>query len=149
MGLQVDLLVAHFRNCSYYLNLRLNKKESKNKMNTLSITELPGIDASIGLKSAANKESLYRRLLAKFPANQGGFEQEFSASLANGDMPSCQKSAHTLKGLAGTLGMVNLMGYAADLEKACADQPDSIEAHLKTVVTELNKVLDGIARLEG
>ncbi len=57
--------------------------------------------------------------------------------------------AHTLKGVAGTLGARALQHSAAELEQASKDSaPEDLEERLAAVAARLKVVLDGISVLE-
>lgn len=111
------------------------------------LPDLPGIDITIGLRSTMNKEDLYRRLLLKFYHNQKNFEQEFNDSMP-ADMESAARIAHTLKGLAGSLGMTELYNSAQILESSCDERADNINIVLMDVVAKLKVVLEGLRSLD-
>jgi len=112
-----------------------------------SLFELPGIDASEGLKTTANNEALYGRLLNKFSDNQQNFSQEFKAHLENEDYISATKLAHTLKGLSANLGMKDLQQASLELEMACRENSDDVQIKFAQVKDRLNIVFNSLSQL--
>jgi HPt (histidine-containing phosphotransfer) domain-containing protein len=110
---------------------------------------LPGIDAKIGLAAAMGDVALYTRLLTMFRDSQRDFETRFLKASEQGDPADRQRAAHTLKGLAGTLGAQALETCAAALEVACINGAgaDRIVDLLQRTCVELDKVMAGLAVL--
>ena len=108
---------------------------------------LPGVDINLGLQITRNNETLYSRLLIKFRESNQSFEQEINETLNSGDTEAAARLAHTLKGVAGNLGMTNLHGATQVLEKAFHDEDESTALLLKDVVEKLKVVLDGLKGL--
>ncbi|KQZ71159.1 hypothetical protein ASD55_12880 [Rhodanobacter sp. Root561] len=114
-----------------------------------SLPPLPGIDAKIGLAAAMDDVALYTRLLTMFRDSQRDFETRFLKMSGQGDPADRQRAAHTLKGLAGTLGARALETCAAALELACINSAgaDRIVDLLQRTCVELDKVMAGLAAL--
>ncbi|MFU8765731.1 MAG: Hpt domain-containing protein, partial [Haliea sp.] len=94
-------------------------------------------------------DALYQRILRKFEQSNRQFQVTVRAAIAAGDWQTAQREAHTLKGLAGTVGADALAAVAAELESACGiDAPDQagILAALQAVAGELEPLLDAIAQ---
>jgi signal transduction histidine kinase/DNA-binding response OmpR family regulator len=109
--------------------------------------EFPGIHLETGLASTQGNRKLLLRLLAMFLREQGGFEADFRAALAEGDGAQATRLAHTLGSTAGTLGALGVQRAARGLEEACvaADGAAAIEPRLRAVLDELAPVLKGLA----
>lgn len=82
------------------------------------LPSVPGLDTANGLLRVAGNAELYRSLLTDFKAEQARYSRELAESLAGGDMARATRLAHTLKGLAGNLGAVDIQHAAAQLENA-------------------------------
>jgi HPt (histidine-containing phosphotransfer) domain-containing protein len=93
--------------------------------------------------------ALYTRLLTMFRDSQRDFETRFLKASEQGDPADRQRAAHTLKGLAGTLGARALETCAAALEVACINGAgaDRIVDLLQRTCVELDKVMAGLAVL--
>ncbi len=108
---------------------------------------LPGIDWKMGLRATMNNRSLYKRLLLKFYHSHQNFQQEFHEALQV-DTESAARTAHTLKGVAGNLGMNDLQQASLVLETACHQQSVDINKILYDVQNKLDLVLNGLKVLE-
>ncbi len=80
-----------------------------------TLRALPGIDQVAGLATCMGNQALYARLLVKF--RESGFVAEF----AQADPVALLLAAHTLKGVAGNIGALEVVTAAAALEQACRD----------------------------
>lgn len=119
----------------------------KQSIKNSSLYELVFIDATAGLKTTSNNEKLYRSLLSKFQNNQKDFEKEFREYLNNQDLGSATKSAHTLKGLAANLGMIQLQQSSLQLEMACRKTANNIEELFTQTLLELNRVFNELKNI--
>ena len=114
-----------------------------------AIDGLAHVDSSIGLRNTGGDQRLYLRLLRRFHATQMDFAEAFRRSLDGPDDSEPLRLAHTLKGLAGTLGATGLQRHAAALEAALQDREmetaaESLDAMLASTAAELQVVLDDI-----
>ncbi len=116
-------------------------------------TQLPslaGIDTQAGLLNSGGSPQFYRELLMDFRVNQGGAGQLIAARLAAKQWEDAERTAHTLKGLAGTIGAHALSKTAKTLEAALREQGEpatlqfllaATERHLTQVMTAINTAL--------
>lgn len=77
-----------------------------------------GLDTVRGLALAGGKGSLYLKVLRRFTEGEAG--KSLQASLDAGDMTGARRAAHTLKGVAATLGASDFSVLAAGLETLLA-----------------------------
>ncbi len=110
---------------------------------------LPGIDLRAGLQTTEGNQSLYLKLLRRFHEGQRYFEQNFREALRAGEHDTATRHAHTLKGLAGTIGAKKLQEAARHLEaqSLAKGHPGELEACLRHVLEALGIVLDGLSSL--
>jgi PAS domain S-box-containing protein len=80
--------------------------------------EILGVQTKEGLARVAGNENLYRDLLLKFAIQQANAAGEITAALENRDRKVAESVAHTVKGVAGNLGIVATYAAAKDLEMA-------------------------------
>ena len=115
------------------------------------LPEHEGLNLAAGLASVQGNEKLYARLLARFLREQRNFHRQFRAALDAADMQAATRLAHTLKGVAGTLGVEKTQEEAARLESACreATKPEAIEARLADVESALAPALAAIELWQG
>jgi PAS domain S-box-containing protein len=84
---------------------------------------VPGIDVVQGLASLRGKAEKYLDMMRRFVESHADDVTQIAACLANDDHAGAQLLAHSLKGLAATLGVVHLAGIAADLERRLRTNP--------------------------
>ncbi|MBF0127254.1 MAG: Hpt domain-containing protein [Magnetococcales bacterium] len=77
---------------------------------------LPGFNTRAALRAMGNDLGLYRRVLAKFVVNQVAVCRSMEEALADRDWDSLERSAHGLKGVALTIGAVELSKAAGKVE---------------------------------
>jgi len=94
----------------------------------VALPPIEGVDAADGLARLAGNAKLYRGLLEQFAAKQGGAAGDIAKSFETGDRKSAERGAHTVKGVAGNLGMKRLHGAAADLERALREGGEAAAA---------------------
>ncbi|MBF0584015.1 MAG: response regulator [Magnetococcales bacterium] len=114
---------------------------------------LPGINLHDGLARCNGDRALYRRLLGKFRDNQAGVLERVGADLERGAREDAVRQLHTLRGVAGSMGALELQHAAQVLESALqsGDQPlderliAEVAARLATVLASCNQVLSSSA----
>ena len=101
---------------------------------------VPGIDVAAGLKRTGGNRKRYETLLRKFAKPQSGTAAAIAAALAKGDAPTAEHAAHSLKGVAATLGANALSDAAAQAETAIRGGIDA-SAELRALALSLDTVL--------
>ncbi|MFZ4554345.1 MAG: response regulator [Burkholderiales bacterium] len=108
---------------------------------------IAGVDTDLGLRRAAGKPELYRKLLATFVRDMAASVEVIHQALATGDRDRAVRAAHTLKGSAGSIGASILQTLAGTLETRLAtDVPqtgelDELAASLRSVVDAIESAL--------
>jgi two-component system sensor histidine kinase/response regulator len=112
--------------------------------------ELPGIDVGDGLSRIHNNVVLYKKLLRVFrKSNLARRTTEIQGALEAGDHLKVRELAHSVKGVAGNLGMQPLADAAQSLETVFQNQQsDQYQEMLGVFSGELDRVCEGIALLE-
>ena len=82
---------------------------------------IEGLDTVNGLSRMLGKKRLYLSILRKFVAGQKDTATEILMALEGNHLSTAGRLAHTLKGVAGTIGAAELQGLAARLESAIKD----------------------------
>jgi two-component system, sensor histidine kinase and response regulator len=82
---------------------------------------IPGIDTEGGLRRVGGNRRLYRELLERFVEGQREAPRRLRDALAGGDSVLARRIAHTLKGVAGTIGAGEAQAAAAELEALIAE----------------------------
>ena len=91
------------------------------------LPQIVGLDVRAGLRHADGKATLYSQLLQRFARDFAEFATTMEPMLTTGNWDDATRQAHTLKGLAASLGANELLPCAAALEKA-ARAHDLVEA---------------------
>ncbi|MBF0463233.1 MAG: response regulator, partial [Magnetococcales bacterium] len=109
---------------------------------------LPGIDAVDGLARCNGNRALYRRLLGKFRDNQAHVLERIQDHWQRGETEDAVRQAHTLRGVAGSIGARDLQWAAQELESALLSGNGPLDkALLDGVADRLATVLAGIDAL--
>ncbi|MDD5760410.1 MAG: response regulator [Desulfobulbaceae bacterium] len=107
--------------------------------------ELPGIDTSEGLKNVGGKKVFFKKLLLEFHDDYRTAAGEMMQALMNGQTEYVQLRAHTIKGVAATIGAKDLMKNASALEGVCHPNAKEDRRGLLVELTKsLNEVLESI-----
>jgi signal transduction histidine kinase/DNA-binding response OmpR family regulator len=93
------------------------------------LPEIPGINVADGLRRVAGNKRLYRDLLIQF-ATKSDAASEIAAALKSGDTELAERVAHTVKGVAGNIGIIEVQSAAQKLEKAIRERHDSVSSLL-------------------
>ncbi|MCP5158004.1 MAG: PAS domain S-box protein [Gammaproteobacteria bacterium] len=111
--------------------------------------EIPGLDTRLGLLRIGGDQRLYRRLLERFVETQTETTTTLRQAIADSDLASAQRLAHTVKGVAGNLGASELEVAAKTLEQAISsdDQLSEIEDGLAAFEKALIRLLDRLRNL--
>jgi CheY-like chemotaxis protein len=109
---------------------------------------LPGIDLKAGLKRIGGNRRLFRKLLVDFRDDHGDDVRTIRDALAGGEMQHAQRLAHTIKGVAATIGADTLNARASELEAAIKDgSEDRYEALTTGLEGAMSPVLEGLESL--
>ena len=81
---------------------------------------LPGLDTQAALARLGGAENLYRDLLRRFAQAHGDGIDDWRPALEAGDWDTLRRAAHTLQGLARTIGAAGLARQALAFEEAAA-----------------------------
>ncbi|WP_050464385.1 response regulator [Herbaspirillum autotrophicum] len=113
----------------------------------LGFLEVAGLDYATGLKRVAGNRVLYLRLLRQFCEEEADAATRITVALDADDLVTAERVAHTLKGVAGSIGLVQLQAAAALLEKAIKESHGHQAAlpafaqELRQAVARLHQVL--------
>ncbi|MGI9213943.1 MAG: ATP-binding protein [Methylococcaceae bacterium] len=103
------------------------------------------LDLSLALSKLEGDTDLYRELVEMFLQDNSADTTRIRECLAAANYPEAHRIAHTLKGLAGTLGLVTLRDSAEALDLAFKrDQYPQLETLTAQVEGELNCALAGL-----
>jgi two-component system sensor histidine kinase/response regulator len=111
--------------------------------------ELQGISVSDGLKRVGGNEKLYRKLLIQFLDTNRESVNEIREALKIKDQTLAVRLAHTVKGVAATLGANALAQVAGELEKALqSEETGELSNLLEQFESHLNQVMQSVENFQ-
>ena len=112
------------------------------------LTDLPGIDAVLGLTRVAGNRKLYLKLLRNFQRDYPATVRTIREAIDGKRDEEALRLAHTLKGVSGSLGAMDLYAAAEEVETAlkAGDSAKALEC-LPGVEERLQTVILGLAAL--
>jgi len=117
--------------------------------NAEQLPDLPGIDAATGLGYVLGRKAFYLRVLRQFRDGHGThFVSDFRAARMANEWPTATRMAHTVKGLALSIGAVELGRMALQLEKAAHIQDlEAVLVHENVIEREFARIMPGLLQL--
>jgi signal transduction histidine kinase/CheY-like chemotaxis protein len=113
------------------------------------LPEISGIKVVDGLNRVAGNRQLYRNLLRQFADNQVAAADQVSAAIKSGDLKLAERIAHTVKGVAGNLGIEEVQLVAQKLEKALRDGEEGLSAPLAEFASVMGTQIQAINKALG
>jgi two-component system sensor histidine kinase/response regulator len=122
------------------------EQAQRKKAERQEIPTIDGLDTKDGVARVAGNQSLYIKLLRQFMTQQASASNQIAEALSANDWLTAERTAHTVKGVAGNLGARELQQIAASLEKAIAAKspPNVLETTRRNFTLALD---DFITRL--
>jgi two-component system, sensor histidine kinase and response regulator len=112
----------------------------------VKLPEIEGIDVAAGLERVAGNRRLYVELLGQFVERQGSASAQIAVALENGDRRLAERLAHSVKGVAGNLGIDSLFQLAGNLQSAIDESRDDMDVLLEGFSWELDRQVQAIQR---
>jgi len=104
-----------------------------------ALLAVPGLALEQALRNVLGRPQRLMELLHRFGLEHGADAQSVQTQLQAGDTEGAHRTAHTLKGLAGTLGLSTLQHTAAALEQRIKQADGATEpAELHQLASQLN-----------
>jgi two-component system sensor histidine kinase/response regulator len=104
-----------------------------------------GLDAEQGLRHAMGRPALYAQTLRRFLDSQEGAAGRMAAALAQDETALALREAHTLRGLAGTVGAVHLQTLASALEEALRGGRENA-GEVQVLLDQLQSALEALVQ---
>ena len=106
------------------------------------LPRLEGVDVQAGLGAVNSDWKLYTKLLYNFHNRHQDIKEEIQTELERGNLSVAQRLAHTIKGVAGTVGAKRLSEISSQLESAIKnDGSDRIPNLLDSFAKEVARVM--------
>ncbi|MBF0428577.1 MAG: response regulator, partial [Magnetococcales bacterium] len=110
-------------------------------------THLPGVNLEEAMHRCANNPALLWRLLRRFAVDQVDVTQRLRESWARDEREEAVRLAHTLKGLAGSIGAGELQEAARTLEQGLMNASGEVSSQLDRVEHMLQPLLQALVQL--
>jgi PAS domain S-box-containing protein len=109
------------------------------------LAAIAGIDLARGLQAVRGRMASYLRILRAFVANHGDAAEALRQQLADGLHEEALRTAHSLKGAAGTLGITGIQEAAAAVESELRKDHGALPAGLEHLSTEHTRIIQALA----
>jgi two-component system, sensor histidine kinase and response regulator len=120
------------------------KVNAASPQNLSDLPEIDGVDIKDGLKRVGGNSRLYRDLLMKFAAKNCDAGLQIADALHVGDRNTAERVAHTVKGVAGNIGIKRVQLAAEKLEKAIRESDTAAPIILQEFTSILRTQIDAI-----
>ena len=110
----------------------------------VNVPQIEGVDVARGLERVAGNKRLYVDLLGQFVARQGSAGAQIGVALENGDRRLAERVAHSVKGVAGNLGMDGIFQLAGKLQTAIREPGDDVDVLFEGFSWELDRQVQAI-----
>jgi len=108
------------------------------------LPEVEGLDTADGLRRVGGNRKLYLDLLRQFVAAEHDAPARIREQLAGGDGAAAERTAHTIKGVAGNLGARDVQAAADKLERALKDGTSPADAWCDRLESALSPLIRGV-----
>ena len=127
---------------------RTTQSESRSAqlIDDVAFAEIEGVDTASGLKRVAGNKRLYRNLLARFADEQCDAGSQISAAIDGGQQELAERLAHTVKGVAGNIGVEGVFNTAARLERAIRERDARVRGLVEEFTQSLSSQIQTIGR---
>jgi len=115
----------------------------------VEVPQIEGIDIEAGLRRINNNKTLYLKILTKFLKNYSGYSEELKSKLLEGNTEEAERMVHTLKGVSGSVGAMDLHYYLVSLDdKLKLSKKINIEKELGQLDKLLSPILKSLAWIQ-
>ena len=99
-----------------------------------------GVDVSGALERMGDSEELYETILGMFLTDEN--YENLKAAMAAGDKENALNYAHTIKGMCGNLGLMNLFTYSDDMvETFRGNRSCDVNLLMTQITEEYNRII--------
>ena len=109
------------------------------------MTKYEGIDYDVGVNNVLGDEALFKEILVMFYQDHHQDGHKLQSALQQHDIAAAKHIAHTLKGVACSVGAMALFEATKALDIAISDnQQDNFDGLFSLLSPELSRVMAGI-----
>ncbi len=120
-------------------SIKINKKRD----DTMGNSDLPEISIQDGLKRVNNNVDIYLRMLMQYVQDYKDASDRLKILLVNKDEEALKKFIHSLKGVTGSIGAMDIMETCRTLEQKIRDN-DNYSVMSGQLVDRLSQLIDSI-----
>jgi two-component system, sensor histidine kinase and response regulator len=91
------------------------------------LPDVDGLDLAGGLKRLAGNKRLYRNLLVQFASKQADLHSQILAAVSSGNSKVVEGIVHSIKGVAGNIGLTRIFAAAEKLEQAIREEDIAVQ----------------------
>jgi two-component system, sensor histidine kinase and response regulator len=118
------------------------------------LESVPGLDVAYGLKNMRGKMGSYLRFLHKYADGHRDDGQRMLEALQAGQDEDARRMAHSLKGVAGMMGVRTVQALATELDLAFKEERPITEVHalidqIQHAQQEVSRAIDALPGEEG
>lgn len=125
-----------------------DEAQSTNKVYTDYIYSISEIDADRVLTRLSGDSEFFVSLLKEFKRTWSDAYERLYKCIESGDVEKARAVAHSLHGVAGTLGMMNVMNLAFKIEKAILNKENSeTQKDIEELKIHLDSILESLTKL--
>ncbi len=106
---------------------------------------IAGIDSDQAAETLCGNRAMFLKLLGQFATSYGGLVAEVRGDLERGERESAARRLHNLRGNAGSLGAMDLMGAARLMEEAIDRGETDLDAGLADLDDRLGTLIAALA----
>jgi PAS domain S-box-containing protein len=149
--IEPDALFATLRRWARTRKVQAAEKDSRTTKQPadLNFPEIAGVDVAVALKRVAGNTRLYHDLLVQFAAKQGEVNSQIMAAIDTGDNKLSERIIHTVKGVAGNIGLVDVSAAAEKLERAIREVDSAIPSLAEEFIQAVNRQVQAIQHALG
>jgi two-component system sensor histidine kinase/response regulator len=114
------------------------------RANEETLPAIEGVDVAGGLRRVAGNKRLYRDLLGQFATKQADASSRIMTAIESGNNKLAERTVHTIKGVAGNIGLGQVFTTAEMLERAIRDETAMVPALLEEFTRVLNLQVQAI-----
>jgi signal transduction histidine kinase/CheY-like chemotaxis protein len=115
-------------------------------INTELPTKIIGIDQETAMRRLAGNTSLYKSLLIQFASDYRQICPLIGRHIKEGNLQDAAKLVHTLKGVAGNIGALELVQIAITLDEELRKNGKEAAAYFKVLEQKLLEIQDSLAK---
>jgi HPt (histidine-containing phosphotransfer) domain-containing protein len=112
----------------------------------VNLPQIEGVDVAGGLLRVAGNRRLYVDLLRQFVARQGSAGAEIKVALENGDHALAERLSHSVRGVAGNIGIEAIFQSAGRLQSAIHESRGDVQVLLEEFSSELGRQVQAIQK---